>query len=333
MKLGSLFSGIGGLELGLELALGCEIVWQVEREPWPRAVLARHWPDADRTVRDVTQPGGLFGSHYTVDELAPVDIICGGFPCQDISPAGSGKGVTDGKKSGLWRDFERVLRRLRPSYVIVENSHMLPHRGLDVVLGDLAALGYDAQWARIGAVDVGAPHRRWRCFIVAFLPDAVGLGCGRGAESGHRQPRAHGEAQQLADSDSRRRIGQRVAVAPHLKGPQRDEPNRCGAPVADTDGDGLHQPEVDEVRTRRHEPILPPSGRSRGRDAVPSSQLRSVADGLPTWLGDGPLPRAIAGPELRSDGRAALRALGNAVVPQVAFEVGLWLRRIIEDGQ
>ena len=331
MRLGSLFSGIGGLELGLELALGCEVVWQVEREPWPRAVLARHWPAADRTVRDVTQPGGLFASHYTVDELAPVDIVCGGFPCQDISPAGSGKGVADGQKSGLWRDFERVLRRLRPAYVVVENSHMLPHRGLDVVLGDLASLGYDAEWARIGACDVGAPHRRWRCFIVAFLPDAVGLGCGRGAESGHRQPRAHGEAQQLADPDSRGRIGERVAIAAELEGAQRHEPNRCGAPVADTDSIGLEGVERPGSAARA---AIGGRASSRGgptrRDPVPASGLRSVANGLPRWLGDGPMPRAIAGPELRTDGRAALRALGNAVVPQVAYEVGLWLARIIE---
>lgn len=286
MRIGSLFSGIGGLELGLELALGGRVVWQVEREPWPRAVLARHWPAADRTVRDVTQPGGLFRSHYTVDQLAPVDLICGGFPCQDVSPAGSGKGITDGQKSGLWRDFERVLCRLRPRFVVVENSHMLPHRGLDVVLRDLASLGYDAEWSRIGACDVGAPHRRWRCFVVAWL----------------------------ADTDSRGRLGQRVSVDAELEGAQRDEPYRCGATVADTDGDGL----------------TPSRGRPSGRDTVPSSALCRVANGLPIWLGDGPLPRAIEGHDLKADGRAALRALGNAVVPAVAYEVGLWLARIMD---
>lgn len=402
MRIGSLFSGIGGLELGLELALGGRVVWQVEREPWPRAVLARHWPKADRSVTDVCEAGAA--------NLAPVDLVCGGFPCQDISPAGSGKGIEHGEKSGLWREYARILRELRPRYVVVENSAALPSRGLDVVLGDLAALRYHAEWARIGACDVGAPHRRWRCFVVAWLPDAVGLGCRRGAESGHRQLGPHGEARQLADPDSKRsrwgskiagrhfldrphgrrsqassrtckcdtagrapvadahgrgRLGERVEVAADLQGAQRHEPDRCSAPVADTDVDGLHQPEVDEVRTRRHEPIVraeqrgatmadadsigfegverpgsaarpaiggsaPSRGGTTGRDPVPSPSVRGVAHGVPGWLGDGPMPRAIEGPNLKTDGRAALRALGNAVVPAVAYEVGLWLRAIMD---
>ena len=328
MRIGSLFSGIGGLELGLELALGGRVVWQVEREPWPRAVLARHWPDADRSATDVCKAGAA--------NLAPVDLVCGGFPCQDISPAGSGRGIEHGEKSGLWREYARIVRELRPRFVIVENSAALPTRGLDIVLGDMAALGYDAEWARIGACDVGAPHRRWRCFVVAWL----------------------------ADTDSRGRLGQRVAVAPHLESAQRDKPNRCSAPVADTDGDRLHQPEGDEVRTGRHEPIVrlesggapvadtdgdrlegkrrerltrhtttggaPSRGGPAGRDPVPSPSVRGVANGVSAWLGDGPLPRAIEGQDLKADGRAALRALGNAVVPAVAYEVGLWLRAIMD---
>lgn len=319
MRIGSLFSGIGGLELGLELALGGRVVWQVEREPWPRTVLARHWPAADRTVTDVCEAGAA--------NLAPVDLVCGGFPCQDISPAGSGKGIEHGEKSGLWREYARILRELRPRFVVVENSAALPSRGLDVVLGDLAALGYDAEWTRIGACDVGAPHRRWRCFVVAFLPDAVGLGCRRGTESGDRQPRPHGEAQQLAHPDSVRWSRQR-----HNAASARDA-NRRSAPVADTDVDGLHQPENDALRTRRHEPLGRAEqrrGGPTGRHPVPSPSVRRVADGLPRWLGNGPMPRAIEGPNLKSDGRAALRALGNAVVPAVAYEVGLWLRAIMD---
>jgi DNA (cytosine-5)-methyltransferase 1 len=371
MRLGSLFSGIGGLELGLELALGCEVVWQVEREPWPRAVLARHWPDADRSVTDVCEAGAA--------NLAPVDLVCGGFPCQDISPAGLGRGIEHGEKSGLWREYARILRELRPRFVVVENSAALPSRGLDIVLGDLAALGYNAEWTRIGAVDVGAPHRRWRCFVVAWRVDRDADLCHGAKVDPFCQQNAEcdGVRSQMANPDSRGRIGERVEVAADLQGAQRHEPDRCGAPVADTDSkrprgraqiaarhvidrpdgrrsqgadrtsqcdtarrgatvadtdvDGLHQSEVDEVRTRRHEPIVRTQrGRPTGLDPVPASGLRRVADGLPTWLGDGPMPRAIAGPELRTDGRAALRALGNAVVPQVAYEVGLWLARIIQ---
>ena len=295
MRLGSLFSGIGGLELGLELALGCEVVWQVEREPWPRAVLARHWPDADRSVTDVCEAGA--------GNLAPVDVVCGGFPCQDISLAGAGRGIEHGKKSGLWREYARILRELRPRFVVVENSAALPSRGLDIVLGDMAALGYHAEWARIGAVDVGAPHRRWRCFIVAWLPDADG---DRLHEPEVNEVRA-GRDEPIVRPQQR---GAPVADAHHLG---REGVERAGSAARAAIGGGT-----------------PSRGRPTGRDPVPTSQVRRVADGLPRWMGDGPMPRAIAGSELRTDGRAALRALGNAVVPQVAFEVGLWLARIIE---
>lgn len=294
MLIGSLFSGIGGLELGLELALGGRVVWQVEREPWPRAVLARHWPDADRSVTDICEAGAA--------NLAPVDLVCGGFPCQDISPAGSGKGIKNGEKSGLWREYARILRELRPRFVVVENSAALPSRGLDVVLGDLAALRYDAEWSRIGACDVGAPHRRWRCFIVAWLADT--------------------------DESGRERVG--VVGLPRHEAEVRPHPNRRGETVADTDGDGLERQRGQRF-TRHTTTGGPPSRKGPpGRDPVPASGVRGVAHGVPGWLGDGPMPRAIEGPDLKSDGRAALRALGNAVVPAVAYEVGVWLRAIIE---
>ena len=102
-----------------------------------------------------------------------VDVISGGFPCQDISAAGCGEGIT-GSRSGLWREFARIIREVRPRYVLVENSPMLTLRGLDVVLGDLAALGFDAEWGVLGAIEAGAPHRRERIWIVGSdVSDAV----------------------------------------------------------------------------------------------------------------------------------------------------------------
>jgi DNA (cytosine-5)-methyltransferase 1 len=155
--IGSLFSGIGGLELGLERAGLGPVVWQVECDPFCRRVLARHWPDADRfdDVREV-------GAH----NLLPVDIICGGFPCQDISVAGRGAGL-EGEHSGLWREYARIVRELRPRFFVVENVAALLARGLGDVLGDLAACGYDAQWDCLPASAVGAPHQRDRIFVVA----------------------------------------------------------------------------------------------------------------------------------------------------------------------
>lgn len=157
MNVGSLFSGIGGLDLGLERA-GMRVVWQVEIDDYCRRVLAKHWPDVKRfeDVRDV-------GRH----NLEAVDLICGGFPCIDISSAGAKAGI-DGRHSGLWAEFARIIGELRPRLVVVENVAALLHRGLDRVLGDLAACGYDAEWDCIPAAVVGQPVRRWRVFLVAY---------------------------------------------------------------------------------------------------------------------------------------------------------------------
>ena len=159
MRIGSLFSGIGGLELGLERAIpGARVVWQVEKDPYARRVLEKHWPEA-RRYEDVQE----VGAH----NLGVVDLICGGFPCQDISVAGAGAGL-EGERSGLWFQFARILRELRPRYVVLENVAALRFRGLDQVLGSLAESGYDAVWDCIPAAAVGAPHRRDRWFCVAY---------------------------------------------------------------------------------------------------------------------------------------------------------------------
>ena len=158
LTIGSLFSGIGGLELGLERAGLGPVVWQVEKDDYARRVLAKHWPDATR-YEDVRNVGGA--------NLVPVDVICGGFPCQDVSYAGDGAGL-DGERSGLWFEFARIIRELRPRYVAIENVAALLTRGLDVVLGELARLGYDAEWSVVSACSVGAPHVRRRLFVVAY---------------------------------------------------------------------------------------------------------------------------------------------------------------------
>jgi DNA (cytosine-5)-methyltransferase 1 len=159
LTVGSLFAGIGGFDLGLERA-GMQVRWQVEIDPFCRAVLAKHWPDV-RRYDDVRTVGA---------ELEWVDVLCGGFPCQDISIAStgadSGLGL-DGDRSGLWREYARIIGELRPRYVVVENSPALVIRGLERVLADFAELGMDAIWTTIRASDVGARHRRERMFICA----------------------------------------------------------------------------------------------------------------------------------------------------------------------
>ena len=156
-----LFSGIGGFSLGLERTGGFETVAFCEIDPFCRKVLAKHWPNV-RQYEDVRE---LTADRLAADGIA-VDVICGGFPCQDISYAGEGRGLA-GERSGLWREYARLVGEVRPQYVIVENVAALLDRGLGDVLGDLAALRYDSEWHCIPAWYVGLPQSRDRLWIVA----------------------------------------------------------------------------------------------------------------------------------------------------------------------
>src|SRR5688572_2857581 len=137
------------MDLGLERA-GMQCVWQVEIDEFCRKVLTKHWPNVPK-FNDVRE----CGKH----NLEPVDLIAGGFPCQDISEVGSRRGI-DGARSGLWREMHRIVGELRPRYVLVENVSGLLNRGIERVLGDLAAIGYDAEWSLLSACSMGAAHSR-----------------------------------------------------------------------------------------------------------------------------------------------------------------------------
>ena len=187
MRIGSLFSGYGGLDLGVMEALGGSVAWHAEFEDAPSRILAHHWPDVPN-LGDVTK--------VDWSQVEPVDVICGGSPCQDLSHAGKRAGMTEGTRSNLWVAMREAIAVLRPSYVVWENvrgalsaaaaSELEPGAGLlgdgsgrpalralGRVLGDLASLGYDAGWFGLRAADVGAPHGRWRVFVLAH---AVGTG-------------------------------------------------------------------------------------------------------------------------------------------------------------
>jgi DNA (cytosine-5)-methyltransferase 1 len=157
LTFGSLFAGIGGLDLGFERA-GMICKWQVEIDQYARRILAKHWPNVRRwdDVRTWTQPDTEY-----------VDVIAGGFPCQDISNAGKQAGIK-GERSGLFFELMRVVRQVGPRFIILENVSALLHRGMDSVLSELAESGFDAEWACIPASFVGAPHKRERVFIVAY---------------------------------------------------------------------------------------------------------------------------------------------------------------------
>lgn len=163
MTFGSLFAGIGGIDKGLEDA-GMTCAWQVEINDYCSRVLAAHWPGVLR-LRDIHDAG----SH----NLPRVNLICVGLPCQDVSQAGKRAGI-GGTRSGLWRQAVRVVRELCPRYVLVENVPGLLARGMGDVLGDLASLGYDAEWSVLSACAMGAPHTRERVFIVAYPNGELG---------------------------------------------------------------------------------------------------------------------------------------------------------------
>jgi DNA (cytosine-5)-methyltransferase 1 len=274
-----LFSGIGGFSLGLERTGGFRTVAFCEIEPYCRAVLRKHWPEVP-CFEDVR--------NLHAGDIGPVDVICGGFPCQDISFAGKGAGLA-GDRSGLWWEYHRLIQECAPQWVIAENVSALRSRGLDQVLGSLAALGYDAEWHCIPASAVGAPHRRDRIWIAAH----------RHTDS-DRKPimPVHAEAFWLQGN---------VAYADNLgaygsgpRGAGRNQPSDGGADVADAErerGCGWHA-ERQDAEDAGQSPGHP---RSRTWDVEPA--VGRVANGVPS----------------RVD---RLRALGNAVVPQIPEIIG-----------
>jgi DNA (cytosine-5)-methyltransferase 1 len=273
MRLGSLFSGIGGLELGLERATGARTVWQVERDPFCLRVLARHWPHAER-----------FTDVCTATALPPVDIICGGFPCQDISILGTGDGL-DGARSGLWSEYRRIIGEIEPACVVAENVEALTKRGLDRVVADLANLGYVGEWHMVSAASVGAPHRRNRIFIIATHPERVQLRQQQGWGSG-----SGGEGSPVAGHDGAPRHASHADVSRRDRGgiPGRGAPSAADTHVASNWWESRPAP----------------------------SPVRRMDDGFSIGL-DGSRRRRRPPNDKRR-----LHALGNAVVPQVAEVVG-----------
>ena len=286
MTFGSLFAGIGGFDLGFERA-GMTCKWQVEIDPYCRRVLAKHWPDV-RRHDDVRTFPPTDGTEWRVD------VICGGFPCQDISVAGKGVGI-DGARSGLWAEYARIVRTIRPRFVVVENSPALTGRGLYRVLGDLAACGYDAEWDCIPAAAVGAPHRRDRLFIIAYSNSqrrqeqhAPGIAAIPGLDSRSRH----------AGSDTES-IGCGTWRAGRTAGTGSREKN--AAEVANTTSNRLER-----FFWTQHE----------------GNGIRSANSGW--WSSEPGMGRVAHGVSNRMD---RIKGLGNAVVPQVAEWIG---RRLME---
>lgn len=188
LSIGSLFSGIGGLDLGLEWAGLGPVLWQVEKNPFRRAVLEKHWPHAER-----------FDDARLVSaaELVSVDLVCGGFPCVDVSSAGPRTGLA-GSRSGLWREFSRVVSEIRPEWVVVENVASGAKLWFDAVVLELERAGYDCLPLPVSAGAVGAPHRRARIFIVAHRQLAADADGDRLRQQQRRRQARGQEALELA---------------------------------------------------------------------------------------------------------------------------------------
>ena len=315
LRLLDTFSGIGGFSLAARWLGGFETVQFVERDPYCQRVLAKHWP---------TVP--IHNDICTFNpERGTADVVVGGFPCQDISIAGEGAGLA-GSRSGLFYELLRVVRLVGPRYVVLENVAAITHRGMDAVLGALAEAGYDAEWACIPAAAVGACHQRDRWWCVA-----VANGTGH-AQGGQKQQSARPEQYGglAADSKSLRRgtrSGQSQDQAGH-EGPGAGD----GAAGFAADATGEQRDDLRGQRSGRQAESEP--GDSDGTAAHPLRQRsqgpHELAGCWPQWPA-APLRLSpdwrgyVSEPVLRrgDDGLSGrvdrLRALGNAVVPQVAM--------------
>ncbi len=290
MRFGSLFAGIGGIDLGLERA-GMECAWQVEIDDFCNRVLEKHWPHVKR-YRDIREVGAT--------NLEPVDLLCGGFPCQPHSLAGKRQASAD--ERDLWPEYARLIRELRPRWVLAENVPGLLSseigRFFGGILRDLAESGYDAVWEVLPAAAVGAPHIRERIWIVANADDRCGERTKQTVCPGWVEL-MHG-SQILADSSIARSRG--LPIQQWGSRQESVDANRSGEDMADPDGQ--RREEFDQSA----EPGQPAH--------IPSSS--------DWWATEPDVGRVAHGVPSRVD---RLRALGNAVVPQVAEWIG---RRIME---
>lgn len=296
LTIGSLFSGIGGLELGLEWAGLGPTLWQVEQNAMCRAVLARHWPGVDQH-EDVCRVGA--------STLAPVDLICGGFPCQDLSSAGRRAGLA-GDRSGLWYQFARIIAECGPRFVVIENVRSGAGKWVDAIRGELERLGYASLPIPISASDCGAPHERARVFVVGCIADGDGersgaRGAGRPAR-GRARPADEASPGVATDADVSERS------APQARQFRSDveatEPARSG-------GFTPHAHRARQPQPRR-----------------PNLEIgRWPCDADRCWASEPDVARVAHGLSGRVDRE---RALGNAVVPQCAEVVGHVIRQLIK---
>jgi DNA (cytosine-5)-methyltransferase 1 len=333
LKVLDLFSGIGGFSLGLEAA-GMETIAFCEIEKYPRKVLAKHWPDIPiaSDVTKLTYKDGVLYDNGEEIYRGTVDVICGGFPCQDLSNAGRKKGIT-GERSGLWSECARLIREVQPRFAIYENVSALlsGERGawFQRVLSDISEVGYDAEWHCIPASAIGAPHRRDRVWIVAY-PNS------KREQSGYREvSKENGEISEWDESTKYSDSGKQSEVLAHTNNTRhtthKDDSNGIGAKVKQ---ERQEQPQFESSRCSEN---VADSSSSRSKARMARQEQRQegqprIANYLSNEIRRERERQRVEGWAIEPDvGRVAngipdrthrLKCLGNAVVPQIPEIIG-----------
>ena len=321
MNVGSLFSGIGGIELGFERE-GFKTEWFVENTPYCKAILAKRFPNA-KIYDDITQ--------LDFASLPKVDVLTGGFPCQDISNAGKRAGI-QGSRSGLWKYFAKSIRILRPQIVFVENVSALLNRGLDTVLADLAKIGYDAEWHCVPASAVGAPHRRDRIFIIATSTNTECERClkGSGESVGSEKQKSRKKnscdfcqesTNNMADSDQ---FGRDNRQHHWQKRPVQDISRRCfqkDKPKGDRWQHGSGKIGQILPNTKKN---MADSAKQRLERRKRRTPKRSRPTQQGWWESEPELGRVAYGIPNRVD---RIKSIGNAVVPQLAQAIAKTIKQ------
>ena len=300
----ALFAGAGGGILGGKL-LGWRTVCAVEWEQYPASVLCARQNDK------ILPPFPIWDDVQTFDGKpwsGIVDVVSGGFPCQDISSAGGGAGIT-GSKSGLWKEMARIIGEVRPKYAFIENSPMLTIRGLETVLCDLAALGFDAKWGVVSAADVGAPHRRERIWIVAH---AMRDGLKRDND---RNAGAMGNQKQRKESQESEtwRSTEVFEISGYLAHSNLQHDQRRGQPCKPISSGGETWTELNGGRSNV---AYSDSAQRKGNECAERGVEERADISKPRWWASEPdVGRVANGVALRVD---RLKAIGNGQVPAVA---------------
>ena len=317
MNVGSLFSGIGGFELGFARER-FETKWFIENNEYCQAVLRKNFPNIP-IYADIRETD--------FEKLERVSILTGGFPCQDISCANpNGEGIK-GERSGLWAYYAKAIRAIRPKYAVIENVPMLANRGLNIVLWDLAENGYDAEWFCLRASDFGALHRRERLFVIAY-PNSKSPAFQKYRDSGQerqpaRTPQPEMVRQEYGAIDTE---GDRPRTATNPNHQWQSQLQRGKQDIRERVDNSIETPCFitndfsNRIQRFTEESLQGEQGFSwcadvrriedlQGRPSIPQPLFRGGRDGIPNWMG-------------------RIKCCGNAVVPQVAQFIARRIKEI-----